>query len=62
MTDGFSVILQSLSERTAEIKCAWGCWFVVPHDGHRGGIAVASYKDGLKFCEERGWRVVKEPK
>lgn len=37
---------------TAEIKRAWTQWMVVPHDGRRGGIAVASKRDGEELCHK----------
>jgi hypothetical protein len=39
----------------ATIGKAWTQWFVAPHDGGRGGIAVASKREALALCKARGW-------
>lgn len=42
----------------AEIKRAWSQWFVIPQDGGRGGIAVASHAEGVELCKARNWEVI----
>ncbi len=45
---------------TAVIKRAWTQWMVVPQDGRRGGIAVASRKAGVELCRKNGWVILDE--
>jgi hypothetical protein len=44
----------------ASIKRAWTQWMVVPHDGQRGGLAVASKKAAIALCERNGWEIIND--